>query len=425
MSDEFKDPLWRQVISGAQMLFVAFGALVLMPLITGLDPNVALFTAGLGTLLFQLVTGRQVPVFLASSFAFITPIILAKGQFGLAATMGGVVAAGFVYTFLGLAVKIKGTGFIDRLLPPVVIGPVVISIGLAMAPIAANMAMGKGGDGAELIPYATAMWISMPALLTTLIVAVFGKGIFRLVPIISGVIVGFALSFWFGVVDTAKIAAAPWLELPNFTTPEFNLQAILFIVPVALAPAIEHIGGVIAVGSVTGRNYLKTPGLHRTLLGDGLATSAAGLFGGPPNTTYAEVTGAVMLTKNYNPKIMTWAAIFAVGLAFIGKFGAILQSIPIPVMGGILCLLFGSIAAVGLNTMIRHQVDLAEARNLVIVSVTLVFGIGGMLVGTGTGQDDFGLKGIALCAIVAIALNLILPGHQTWKHQGADDAPHI
>lgn len=422
MSDDYNDPLWRQVLSGAQMLFVAFGALVLMPLITGLDPNVALFTAGMGTLLFQLVTGRQVPVFLASSFAFITPIILAKGQFGLAATMGGVVAAGFVYTFLGLAVKIKGTGFIDRLLPPVVIGPVVISIGLAMAPIAANMAMGKGGDGTQLIPYGTAMWISMPALLTTLIVAVFGKGIFRLVPIIAGVLVGFVLSFWFGVVDTAKIAAAPWLELPNFVAPEFNWQAILFIVPVALAPAIEHIGGVIAVGSVTGKNYLKTPGLHRTLLGDGLATSAAGLFGGPPNTTYAEVTGAVMLTKNYNPKIMTWAAVFAIGLAFIGKFGAILQSIPIPVMGGILCLLFGSIAAVGLNTMIRHQVDLAEARNLVIVSVTLVFGIGGMLVGTGTGQDDFGLKGIALCAI---ALNLILPGHQTWKHKAADDTPDI
>ncbi|WP_375740046.1 uracil-xanthine permease family protein [Pseudomonas boanensis] len=425
MSDEFNDPLWRQVLSGAQMLFVAFGALVLMPLITGLDPNVALFTAGIGTLLFQLVTGRQVPVFLASSFAFITPIILAKGQFGLAATMGGVVAAGFVYTFLGLAVKIKGTGFIDRLLPPVVIGPVIISIGLAMAPIAANMAMGKAGDGTELIPYGTAMWISMPALLTTLIVAVFGKGIFRLVPIISGVLVGFALSFWFGVVDTAKIAAAPWLALPNFVAPEFNWQAILFIVPVALAPAIEHIGGVIAVGSVTGRDYLKKPGLHRTLLGDGLATSAAGLFGGPPNTTYAEVTGAVMLTKNYNPKIMTWAAAFAIGLAFIGKFGAILQSIPVPVMGGILCLLFGSIAAVGMNSMIRHKIDLAEARNLVIVSVTLVFGIGGMLVGSGTGQDDFGLKGIALCAIVAIALNLLLPGHDTWKQTHKDDVPHF
>lgn len=417
MADEFNDPLWRQIISGAQMLFVAFGALVLMPLITGLDPNVALFTAGLGTLLFQLVTGRQVPVFLASSFAFITPIILAKGQFGLAATMGGVFAAGFVYTFLGLAVKIKGTGFIDRLLPPVVIGPVIISIGLAMAPIAANMAMGKAGDGTELIPYKTAMLISMPALVTTLIVAVFGKGMLRLVPIISGVLVGYALSFVFGVVDVGKIVAAPWLELPKFTLPVFNWQAILFIVPVALAPAIEHIGGVIAVGGVTGRNYLKKPGLHRTLLGDGLATSAAGLFGGPPNTTYAEVTGAVMLTKNYNPKIMTWAACFAIGLAFIGKFGAILQSIPVPVMGGILCLLFGTIASVGMNTLIRHKVDLSQARNLVIVSVTLVFGIGGVLIGSGTGPDDFGLKGIALCAIVAIILNLILPGEEGWENK--------
>ncbi|OUS87787.1 uracil-xanthine permease family protein [Pseudomonas putida] len=420
MQDGFNDPLWRQVVSGAQMLFVAFGALVLMPLITGLDPNVALFTAGIGTLLFQLVTGRQVPVFLASSFAFITPIILAKGQFGLAETMGGVMAVGFVYTFMGLMVKIKGTGFIDRMLPPVVIGPVIISIGLAMAPIAANMAMGKGGDGTALMPYKTAMLISMPALLTTLIVAVFGKGIFRLVPIISGVLVGFALSFAFGVVDTARIAAAPWLEIPNFTAPAFNWQAILFIVPVALAPAIEHIGGVIAVGSVTGRDYLKKPGLHRTLLGDGLATTAAGLFGGPPNTTYAEVTGAVMLTKNYNPKIMTWAAVFAITLAFIGKFGALLQSIPVPVMGGILCLLFGSIAAVGMNTMIRHKIDLGEARNLVIVSVTLVFGIGGVLIGSGDGPDDWGLKGIALCAIVAIALNLILPGNDSWKHKKLD-----
>ncbi|WP_028696351.1 uracil-xanthine permease family protein [Pseudomonas cremoricolorata] len=421
MQDGFNDPLWRQVVSGAQMLFVAFGALVLMPLITGLDPNVALFTAGLGTLLFQLVTGRQVPVFLASSFAFITPIILAKGQFGLAETMGGVMAAGFVYTFMGMMVKIKGTGFIDRLLPPVVIGPVIISIGLAMAPIAANMAMGKAGDGSALMPYQTAMLISMPALLTTLLVAVFGKGMFRLVPIISGVLVGFALAFAFGVVDTAKIAAAPWLELPNFTAPAFNWQAILFIVPVALAPAIEHIGGVIAVGSVTGRDYLKKPGLHRTLLGDGLATTAAGLFGGPPNTTYAEVTGAVMLTKNYNPKIMTWAAVFAITLAFIGKFGALLQSIPVPVMGGILCLLFGSIAAVGMNTLIRHRIDLAEARNLVIVSVTLVFGIGGVLIGSGDGPDDWGLKGIALCAVVAIALNLILPGNDGWKNNKLDD----
>ncbi len=409
-----EEPVGRQVLAGAQMLFVAFGALVLMPLITGMDPNVALFTAGLGTLLFQLITKRQVPVFLASSFAFIAPIIAAKGEFGLPAVMGGVAAAGLVYMVLGFAVRLKGPGFIDRLLPPVVIAPVIISIGLALSPVAVNMAMGKAGDGsAQLIPYHTAMFISMPALITTLLVAVLGKGLFRLVPILAGVAVGYGLSFAFGVVDTSGIAAAPWLAMPNFITPEFNIGAILFMVPVALAPAIEHIGGVVAIGSVTGNNYVKKPGLHRTLLGDGVATSAAGLFGGPPNTTYAEVTGAVMLTKNYNPKIMTWAAIFAIALAFIGKFGAALQSIPVPVMGGILCLLFGSIAVVGLSTLIRHQVDLSEARNLIIVSVTLVFGIGGMAIGYG----EFTLSGISLCAIIALLLNLVLPGGEGWRNK--------
>ncbi|WP_313282393.1 uracil-xanthine permease family protein [Stutzerimonas balearica] len=413
-----QEPLARQVLAGAQMLFVAFGALVLMPLITGMDPNVALFTAGLGTLLFQLVTRRQVPVFLASSFAFIAPIIAAKGEFGLPAVLGGVVAAGLVYVLLGFAVHIKGAGFIDRLLPPVVIAPVIISIGLALSPVAVNMAMGKSGDGAtELVPYGTAMLISMPALLTTLLVAVLGKGLFRLVPILAGVFVGYSLALAFGVVDTSGMLAAPWLAVPNFVAPEFHLGAILFMVPVALAPAIEHIGGVVAIGGVTGNNYLKNPGLHRTLLGDGLATSAAGLFGGPPNTTYAEVTGAVMLTKNYNPKIMTWAAAFAIVLAFIGKFGAALLSIPVPVMGGILCLLFGSIAVVGLSTLIRHQIDLSEARNLIIVSVTLVFGIGGMVVGNG----EFSLSGISLAAIVALLLNVLLPGAEGWKNKQLDE----
>ncbi|KJJ63602.1 uracil transporter [Pseudomonas sp. 10B238] len=418
MPQPMEEPLGRQVLAGAQMLFVAFGALVLMPLITGMDPNVALFTAGIGTLLFQLVTKRQVPVFLASSFAFIAPIIAAKGDFGLPAVLGGVVAAGIVYMFLGFAVRLKGPGFIDRLLPPVVIAPVIISIGLALSPVAVNMAMGKAGDGsAQLVPYTTAMLISMPALLTTLLVAVLGKGLFRLVPILAGVAVGYGLSFAFGVVDTTGIAAAPWLAVPNFVTPEFHWGAILFMVPVALAPAIEHIGGVVAIGGVTGNNFIKKPGLHRTLLGDGLATSAAGLFGGPPNTTYAEVTGAVMLTKNYNPKIMTWAAAFAIVLAFIGKFGAGLLSIPVPVMGGILCLLFGSIAVVGLSTLIRHQVDLAEARNLIIVSVTLVFGIGGMTFGYG----EFSLSGISLCAIIALLLNLVLPGGEGWKNKQIEE----
>lgn len=406
MSAPNREPVWRQSLVGAQMLFVAFGALVLMPLITGMDPNVALFTAGVGTLLFQLVTGRQVPVFLASSFAFISPIMIAKGQFGLPAVLGGIIAAGLVYIILGGVVKLRGSGFIERLLPPVVIAPVIISIGLALSPAAVNMAMGKSGDGGQqLVPYATALLISMPALITTLMVAVFGKGLFRLVPILAGVSVGYGLSLAFGVIDTSAMKSAPWLAMPNFVAPEFNIAAILFMVPVALAPAIEHIGGVVAIGGVTGHNYLKKPGLHRTLLGDGLATSAAGLFGGPPNTTYSEVTGAVMLTRNYNPVIMTWAAVFAIVLAFIGKFGAVLQSIPVPVMGGILCLLFGSIAVVGLSTLIRHQIDLAEPRNLIIISVTLVFGIGGMKLGYG----EFTLEGISLCAVIALLLNLLLP----------------
>ncbi|QKE64232.1 uracil-xanthine permease [Aquipseudomonas campi] len=418
MQDEYNDPLWRQVVSGAQMLFVAFGALVLMPLITGMDPNVALFTAGIGTLLFQLVTGRQVPVFLASSFAFIAPILAAKGEFGLPAVLGGVVASGLVYILLSAVVRVKGAGFIDRLLPPVVIAPVIISIGLALSPVAVNMAMGKAGDGSvQLVPYETAMLISMPALLTTLLVAVLGSGLLRLVPIIAGIVVGCVLAAFFGVIDSSGVAAAPWLAMPAFVTPELHWGAILYMVPVALAPAIEHIGGVVAIGSVTGKNFIKQPGLHRTLLGDGLATSAAGVFGGPPNTTYAEVTGAVMLTKSFNPKIMTWAAVFAIALAFIGKFGAALQSIPVPVMGGILCLLFGSIAVVGLNTLIRHQVDLSEARNLIIVSVTLVFGIGGMAIG----NNDFALSGISLCAISALLLNLVLPGGSAWhKHPPLD-----
>lgn len=422
MHDEFNDPLWRQGISGAQMLFVAFGALVLMPLITGMDPNVALFTAGIGTLLFQLVTGRQVPVFLASSFAFIAPILAAKGEFGLPAVLGGIVASGLVYVLLSAVVRVKGAGFIDRLLPPVVIAPVIISIGLALSPVAVNMAMGKAGDGsAQLVPYEIAMLISMSALVTTVLVAAMGRGLLRLVPILSGIIVGCIVAAFCGVIDTSNVAAAPWLAIPAFVTPELHWGAILYIVPVALAPAIEHIGGVIAIGSVTGKNFIKKPGLHRTLLGDGLATSAAGLFGGPPNTTYAEVTGAVMLTKNYNPKVMTWAACFAIGLAFVGKFGTALQSIPVPVMGGILCLLFGSIAVVGLNTLIRHQVDLSEARNLIIVSVTLVFGIGGMVIG----NSDFALSGISLCAICALLLNLVLPGGQGWRSKTVLEEPDL
>ena len=397
---------WRSALAGSQMLFVAFGALVLMPLITGMDPNVALFTAGLGTLMFQFTTQRQVPVFLASSFAFIAPILYSNQTWGLAATLGGLLAAGVMYMLLSLLVHLRGPGFIRRLLPPVVVGPVIMVIGLGLASVAANMAMGKAGDGsAQLVDYPLAILISMASLVTTIVVAVFAKGIFRLVPILAGVAVGYTLSWILGVVDFSAVGQASWLAVPGFVTPEFKLAAILFMVPVAIAPAIEHIGDVLAIGSVTGKDYIRKPGLQRTLLGDGLATSAAALLGGPPNTTYSEVTGAVMLTRNFNPNVMVWAAVFAMALAFIDKFGAALLSMPVPVMGGILCLLFGSIAVVGMNTLIQNQVDLSRPRNLCIVSVTLVFGIGGLMIG----NSDFSLQGISLCGIVAIALNLLLP----------------
>ncbi|MGY0217978.1 uracil-xanthine permease family protein [Endozoicomonadaceae bacterium StTr2] len=396
----------RNALVGAQMLFVAFGALVLVPLLTGLDTNVALFTAGIGTLIFQLTTKRQVPVFLASSFAFIAPIIFSTQTWGIAATMGGLISAGLLYVVLSTFVRLRGTGFLHRLLPPVVIGPVIMVIGLGLAPVAVNMAMGKTGDGsAVLVEQDIAMMVSAIALGVTLLVATLGKGIFKLIPILFGIISGYTAAFFAGIVDFSAIQNSPWIAVPNFTSPEFNINAILFMLPVAIAPAIEHIGDVLAIGSVTGKDYLRKPGLHRTLMGDGLATSAAAVLGGPPNTTYSEVTGAVMLTKSFNPVIMTWAAVFAILLAFVGKVGAILQTIPVPVMGGIMMLLFGSIAVVGLNTMIKAQVDLSKPRNLSIVSLVLVFGLGNLSVSFG----DFNLQGVGLCAVAAILLNLVLP----------------
>ncbi len=396
----------RQVIVGFQMLFVAFGALVLVPILTGLDANVALFTAGVGTLIFHLITGRQIPIFLASSFAFIAPIIYGVQTWGIPATLSGLCAAGIVYMVLSAIVAIKGRGVIARVLPPVVIGPVIMVIGLSLAPVAVNLALGKSGDGAaELVPGDKALIISMASLVATVLTAVLGRGMLRLLPILVGVVVGYLLSMAFGLVDTSPVAAAPLFAVPNFVMPEFNWQAILFIVPVAIAPAIEHIGDMLAIGGVTGRKYVEKPGLHRTLLGDGVATSFASLVGGPPNTTYSEVTGAVALTRAFNPNVMIIAAVFAIVISFSGKLGAFLGTIPTPVIGGILILLFGAIAAIGMNALVKDGRDLSQPRNLIIVSVALVFGIGGMSLG-GAG---FSIQGIGLAAITAIVLNLVLP----------------
>jgi uracil permease len=394
----FKGPL-----VGAQMLFVAFGALVLVPLLTGLDPNVALFTAGAGTLLFQAVTKRMVPVFLASSFAFIAPIIYGVQTWGIPPTLCGLAAAGLVYILLSIGIKFFGRSFLNRILPPVVVGPVIMVIGLILAPVAVHMAIGKTGDGsAVLVPEKTALIVSMTTLAATILVSLLGRGLMRLIPILIGVGIGYLVSVPFGLVDLSPVAKAAWVAVPNFVFPRWNLEAVIFIVPVAIAPAIEHFGDILAIGSVTGKDYLDDPGIHRTLLGDGLATSMASFLGGPPNTTYSEVTGAVTLTRMYNPRIMSWAALFAILLAFIGKLGALLQTIPVPVMGGIMLLLFGAITVVGLNTLVKAGEDLTEARNMIIVAVILVFGIGGMSL--------FTLGGIGLAGIIGVVLNLVLPG---------------
>ncbi|MFK4764453.1 uracil-xanthine permease family protein [Desulfobaculum sp. SPO524] len=396
----------KDSLIGAQMLFVAFGALVLVPLLTGLDPNVAMFTAGAGTLLFQFVTKRSVPIFLASSFAFIAPIIYGVETWGIPATMSGLAAAGVFYVLLSALIKFRGAGILHRVLPPIVTGPVIMVIGLLLAKTAIFMAVGKSGDGSlELIPRDTALTVSMISLAVTILVSLLGRGFFKLIPILCGIVSGYIVSLFFGIVDFSAVADAPWLAVPSFVTPEFNIEAILFIVPVAIAPAIEHFGDVLAISSVTGKDYIKSPGVHRTMLGDGLATALASCLGGPPNTTYSEVTGAVALTKSFNPGVMTWAALTAIVLAFVGKLGAVLHTIPTPVMGGIMILLFGAISVVGMNALVKAGDDLMEPRNMAIVAVILVFGIGGMSFGVA----KVTLTGIGLSGVIGVVLNLVLP----------------
>ena len=398
------EPMWRTALSGAQILFVAFGATVLVPLLTGLDPRLALLGAGIGTLIFQVCTRRQVPIYLGSSFAFIAPVIYSIQTWGMPATFGALASASFFYYVAALLVKWRGVAFIHHILPPVVIGPVVMVIGLGLAQVAVNMSIGKAGD-AQVVPYGLALSVASISLLATMLTAIRAKGLLKLVPILVGVVVGYLVSLFLGIVDFTRVTEAAWFGLPAFGKPEFNLAAILFMIPVAIAPIVEHVGGILAISSVTGKDFTDKPGLHRTLFGDGLAVNIVGLFGGPPVTTYGEVTGAVMLTKNYNPVVMTWAACFAILMAFVGKFGALLQTIPLPVMGGIMMLLFGSIAGIGLKTIMDGRVDLSSARNLCIVSVTLVTGIGGL----GLSIGNFALQGISLCGILAVLLNLLLP----------------
>ena len=382
----------QKTIVGAQFLFVAFGATVLVPLLVGLDPSVALFTAGIGTLIFHAVTKGKVPIFLGSGFAFIAPIIKATELFGLPGTLSGLVAVGAVYGLMSALVRLRGVGFITSLFPPIVVGPVIMLIGLSLA-----------GTGVDM---AKSNWtLAIISLLTTVVVSLFGKGLLKLIPIFAGIIVGYISASCFGLIDFQPIVDAPWFALPAFVRPEFCLEAIIFMIPVAIAPVIEHIGDVYAINEVTGKDFVKDPGLHRTMLGDGLACVAASLIGGPPVTTYSEVTGAVSLTKIADPSVIRIAGIFGILFSVLGKVSALLKTIPNAVLGGIMLLLFGTIASVGINSLVKNKVDLGNTRNLVIASLILTLGIGGAEMTCGS----ITIGGIGLSALVGVILNLILP----------------
>ena len=382
----------REGIVGVQFLFVAFGATVLVPLLVGLDPSTALFTAGIGTLIFHLVTKGKVPIFLGSSFAFIAPIIKSTELYGLAGTLSGMAGVALVYFVMSALVKWQGSRIIDKLFPPVVIGPVIILIGISLA--------GSAVDMAE-----TNWVLAFISLLTAVIISIKAKGLLKLIPIFGGIIVGYIAALCFYEVDLTPIKEAPWFGLPDFVHPQFSWEAVIFMIPVAIAPVIEHIGDVYVVNTVTGKDFVKDPGLHRTMLGDGIACFLAGMLGGPPVTTYSEVTGAISITKVTNPQVIRIAAVTAIVFSLVGKISAFLKTIPQAVLGGLMLLLFGTIATAGVANMLKHKVDLSDTRNIVIFSLTMTIGIGGAVFTWG----DFSLSGIGLAAITGVALNLILP----------------
>ena len=386
----------RKTIVGIQFLFVAFGSTVLVPLLVGLDPATALFTAGIGTFIFHMVTRGKVPIFLGSSFAFIAPIISASQQWGMPGTLAGMMGVALVYFVMSALIKWQGRRLLERLFPPVVIGPVIICIGLSLAPAAVKMAQEN--------------WLlAFISLLTSIIVLVVGRGLLKLVPVVCGIIVGYVVAWLMGLVDVSAVGSAPWFALPHsithFQWPQFAWEPFLFMIPVAIAPVIEHIGDVFVVGAVAHKDFVKDPGLHRTMLGDGLACLTAALFGGPPVTTYSEVTGAMQITRITAPSVIRIAAGTAIVFSVIGKLSAVLQSIPGAVLGGIMMLLFGSIASVGIQNLVNHKVDLNETRNIIIVSVVLTLGIGGAILPMGT----FSLSGIGLSALAGVILNLVIP----------------
>lgn len=405
-------------ILGIQHVLAMFGATVLVPFLTGLNPSIALISAGVGTLIFHLCTKRIVPVFLGSSFAFIGALTLVLKNEGIGAIKGGVIAAGLIYVMMSFLVKTFGVEKIKSFFPPIVTGPIIMLIGLRMSPTALNMAGYANGkfDTKSLI-------VAFSVILTMVSITMMKKSFLRLIPILAAVIVGYIVATILGMVDFSVVSQAKWIGLSTeaasdlFTMPSMSLTGIIAIAPIALVVFIEHIGDITTNGAVVGKDFFKDPGIHRTLLGDGLATIAAGFLGGPANTTYGENTGVLAVTGVYDPAILRIAACYAIILGFIGKFGILLQTIPLPVMGGVSVILFGMIASVGVRTVVDAQLDFGNSRNLIISSIIFVLGIA---VDNISIWQTVSVSGLALAAFSGVVLNKILPKDREIKLKKLD-----
>ena len=405
-------------ILGIQHVLAMFGATVLVPFLTGLNPSIALISAGVGTLIFHLCTKRIVPVFLGSSFAFIGALTLVLKNEGIGAIKGGVIAAGLIYVIMSFLVKTFGVEKIKSFFPPIVTGPIIMLIGLRMSPTALNMAGYANGkfDTKSLI-------VAFSVILTMVSITMMKKSFLRLIPILAAVIVGYIVATILGMVDFSVVSQAKWIGLSTeaasdlFTMPSMSLTGIIAIAPIALVVFIEHIGDITTNGAVVGKDFFKDPGIHRTLLGDGLATIAAGFLGGPANTTYGENTGVLAVTGVYDPAILRIAACYAIILGFIVKFGILLQTIPLPVMGGVSVILFGMIASVGVRTVVDAQLDFGNSRNLIISSIIFVLGIA---VDNISIWQTVSVSGLALAAFSGVVLNKILPKDREIKLKKLD-----
>jgi len=402
----------KGILLSFQHVFAMFGATILVPLILGMPVSVALFASGVGTLIYMIATGFRVPVYLGSSFAFITAMSLAMKELGgdVSAAQTGVILTGFIYVLVAAGVRFAGTKWIDKLLPPIIIGPMIIVIGLGLASSAVTNA-GLVADG---------NWKNALVAVVTFLIAAFintkGKGFLRIIPFLFAIIGGYLFALTLGLVDFTPVLKANWFEIPGFYLPfntggafkEYNLYfgpETIAILPIAIVTISEHIGDHTVLGQICGRQFLKEPGLHRTLLGDGIATSVSAFLGGPANTTYGENTGVIGMTRIASVSVIRNAAFIAIALSFLGKFTALISTIPNAVLGGMSILLYGVIASNGLKVLIKERVDFSQMRNLIIASAMLVLGLGGAILKLG----PVTLSGTALSAMTGIILNLILP----------------